>query len=88
MDSIMLYGSTEFANIPALCNLGHHALCTLVKIDWVNGEKVLTRFEGSKITSAGDVKFVKLYYPWEDAAAPHQPDPSPSPGMPPPGPVP
>jgi hypothetical protein len=66
-ESVMLYDSSAFA--PALCYL-YTDYCTLLKIDKVDGKKVgVSRFMRNEVPSAGDVAFVKKYYPWESAAA-------------------
>ncbi|OAL47819.1 hypothetical protein IQ07DRAFT_681968 [Pyrenochaeta sp. DS3sAY3a] len=65
IDSIMMYPTTDSSNVE--CNeLGIDDECPLMKIDKVDGKNIgtLSRISQPEVPSAGDVAFVKKYYPW------------------------
>lgn len=89
IDSIMLYPTDSSANLQCV-SLRIDKECPLMKIDKVRGKSIgtLSRIYSKDVPSAGDVAFVKKYYPWDGDAPPspsHSSSPSSSPSsLPPP----
>ncbi|KAJ8107672.1 hypothetical protein OPT61_g8707 [Boeremia exigua] len=75
MDSIMLYDSESFAEKEE-CVLSDMNQCPLLRyIDSSNKDAGVARIPRPKSPSAGDVEWVKMWYPWLGAA----PAPAPAP---------